>query len=216
MQKCNKCGVEKPLIDYYFRKDTNKYLTICKSCCKNKQKKYYKEHIEKIHNYYIEHKDYFKKYSEENSYKYKETFKKYYQNNKIKYQNKQREYYRNNSDKVKEYNKQYKQEKKKNNELYRKQCYISKRIRDVFNHKGNCNYKTIESIVGISCKDLYNYLLKTFKNNYGCNYNCEEVHIDHIKPLANVETMDDLMTLNHYTNLQLLTPEDNMKKWKHI
>lgn len=216
MRKCSKCNIEKPLSDYYFRKDTNKYLTICKSCCKNKQKKYYKEHINNAHNYYVTHKDYFKKYSKENGYKYKETCKKYYEDNKTMFQSKQREYYKNNCDKVKAYNKQYKINKKEHNEVYRKQCYISSRIRKIFNKKGECNLRSIESIIGIDCKGLYDYLLKTFKNNYGFEYNGCDVHIDHKTPLSTVNTMNDLFKLNHYTNLQLLTPSDNMKKWKHL
>lgn len=216
MRKCSKCGIEKPLNDYYFRKDTNRYFTICKSCCKNKQKKYHKEHPNKSHSYYIEHIDYFKAYNKENSYKYKDTCKRYYEHNKMRLQDKQREYYRNNTKKVKEYNKQYKKNRKANDVIYKKQCNISSKIRQIFNNKGKCEYRSIESITQISCKDLYEHLLKTFENNYGYEYDGRNVHIDHIIPLANAKTIDDLIRLNHYTNLQLLTPYDNMKKWKHI
>ena len=37
-------------------------------------------------------------------------------------------------------------------------------------------------------------------------------HIDHIVPLATAETEEDLYKLFHYTNLQPLLVQDNLKK----
>ena len=37
-------------------------------------------------------------------------------------------------------------------------------------------------------------------------------HVDHIKPLALAKTEDEVRVLTHYTNLQLLLAEDNLKK----
>ena len=42
--------------------------------------------------------------------------------------------------------------------------------------------------------------------NYG------EWHLDHIKPLYLSENEEDLLLLNHYTNLQPLWAEDNLRK----
>ena len=38
-------------------------------------------------------------------------------------------------------------------------------------------------------------------------------HIDHIVPLASAKTLDDLIPLLHYTNLQPLWAEENLRKW---
>lgn len=60
---------------------------------------------------------------------------------------------------------------------------------------------------------LYEYLLKTFKNNYGYDYDKKEkVHIDHIVPLVNAKTEQQIIELCHYTNLQLLKEKDNLEK----
>ena len=57
------------------------------------------------------------------------------------------------------------------------------------------------------------YLLETFKNRYGYEWNgVEPVHIDHIIPLATAKTENDVVKLCYYTNLQLLKAEDNLKK----
>ena len=44
----------------------------------------------------------------------------------------------------------------------------------------------------------------------------QKVHIDHIIPLATAQTEYDVYKLCHYTNLQLLNAEDNLKKRDNI
>jgi hypothetical protein len=48
------------------------------------------------------------------------------------------------------------------------------------------------------------------------NYRYNGWHIDHIIPLATAKTLDDLILLSHYTNLQPLWSKDNFKKGKKI
>jgi hypothetical protein len=43
-------------------------------------------------------------------------------------------------------------------------------------------------------------------DNYG------DWHLDHIIPLCEAKTEEELFKLNHYTNLQPLWAEDNLKK----
>ena len=59
--------------------------------------------------------------------------------------------------------------------------------------------------------------MKTYKNSYGVEWNeKEKVHIDHIIPLATAKTEEEVIKLNHYTNLQLLKAKDNLKKGSKI
>ena len=46
-QVCTKCGLEKPLSEYYFRKDKNIYRRDCKDCMCSRSKKYYRANTEK-------------------------------------------------------------------------------------------------------------------------------------------------------------------------
>ena len=74
------------------------------------------------------------------------------------------------------------------------------------------NSKTYE-IIGCDYNTFINYLLQTFKNNYGYEWDkVEPVHIDHIIPLATAKTEEEVIKLCHYTNLQLLKAKDNLKK----
>lgn len=47
------------------------------------------------------------------------------------------------------------------------------------------------------------------------NYGLNGWHLDHIEPLSNAKTEEDVMRLNHYTNLRPLWGEDNIKKSNH-
>jgi hypothetical protein len=47
-QVCKKCGLEKPLSEFYFRNDQQKYCTRCKECVKKKQAVYREANREKV------------------------------------------------------------------------------------------------------------------------------------------------------------------------
>lgn len=69
-------------------------------------------------------------------------------------------------------------------------------------------------IFGCNWETFYNQLLQTFKNNYGYEYDeTIDVQVDHIIPLCTAKTAEDVIKLNHISNLQLLTKEDNQKKY---
>ena len=73
--------------------------------------------------------------------------------------------------------------------------------------------ESTEKILDCSIDFFINYLLQTFKDNYGYEYNgIEKVHIDHIIPLATAKTEEDVIKLCHYSNLQLLKAKDNLEK----
>lgn len=68
-------------------------------------------------------------------------------------------------------------------------------------------------MLGCTAKEFYLHLLKTYKENYGENYDeIQEVNIDHIIPLVTAQTKEDVYNLFHFKNLQLLKEEDNRNK----
>ena len=70
-------------------------------------------------------------------------------------------------------------------------------------------------IVGCSPLQLREYIEKQFVN--GMNWeNRSSWHIDHIIPLSSANNEEELYKLFHYTNLQPLWAEDNMKKINKI
>lgn len=230
---CNVCHIIKTLDN--FKKSENWYYNTCKECQKKqRQKKYYDnlenqkekqknqyyKHIEKRRKYAIE---YFKNHIIER----KEYAKEYRQLNidKIKIKNKKycKEYYWANRDKCKERSKKFRVEhkdyiKQYTNEYYKNEFnYLKRNIRNLINRSfrnKNFNKETkTEKILGCDFQMFYNHLLQTFKNNYGYEWDgVEEVHIDHIYPLKECNTYEEIYKANHYTNLQLLKPKDNFEK----
>lgn len=45
---CTKCGIEKPLTEFSFRKDTDKYHNACKVCINNQARKRYDKRVEEF------------------------------------------------------------------------------------------------------------------------------------------------------------------------
>lgn len=64
---------------------------------------------------------------------------------------------------------------------------------------------------------FYNYLLQTFENNYGYEWDGKEpIEIDHILPISKAQTENEVYIYNKYTNMQLLKAKDNRKKHNKI
>lgn len=84
----------------------------------------------------------------------------------------------------------------------------------------NMNYKIKKDdmkMIGCSPTDLKLHLENQFNNGMSWeNYGHKGWHIDHIIPLSSAKTVEDVLALNHYTNLQPLWATDNQKKGKKI
>lgn len=201
MKICSKCGLFKP---YESFGTCNKVKSGLKSECRQCTK-----------SYYIKNKEYIKRKS--NS---------YYERNKDKVLTKAKQYQKDNKEKVNAKNRKWRdknreiinaklREKRRNNaESYRKQCreYVRRRRKEpLFKLKGNIrtliknslrnNSKHISDIIGCSYQEL---LLHLNNNIYGFKYGQKDLDIDHIIPLSNASSREEVIKLNHFTNLQLL------------
>lgn len=232
--KCSKCKCYwKP--DETDIKSSGLYCKTCKKC-REKNKKWNKENVDKV-------KQMVKNYYEENTDKIKEKSKKHYETNVGKIKQRVRKYYKENLDKVKKYNKKYQEENadkvKEQRKTYREEnkCEHNKcksRCKD-------CNFKlylvnlqrnsikrcinlsnlekTKPSIEYLGCSA--EYFIEYFKKKMD-NFNqfseiemtWDNIHIDHIKPVAsfNLDDEEEFLSCCNYTNLQPLIAEDNLSK----
>lgn len=197
---------------------------------KDKRKEYYQENKERIKEYYETNKEKItekrKEYWEENKEKIKEKYK-----GKYKYPYKPRNYTEEQKLKKKLYDKEYRQIHKDryriNHRIYKN---LKKETDPVFKLKELCrkiignsirrNSYTKKSrtheILGCSYEDFKNHIESRFEpwmnwDNYGLcnndfNYGWD---IDHIVPLASAKTEEELLKLNHYTNLRPLCSHIN-------
>jgi hypothetical protein len=198
---CSKCGVEKEL------KDFNKMSKVkcgvrsyCRECQKIDSKKYRLENKEKI-------KEYNTKWNKENQEYYKKYFEEYYIINYEKEKERKLKWSRDN----REYSNNYQKKRKKENILFN----IISNMRNSVNRYLKYKSKHTFEIIGCSPQLLKEHLENQFVSGMGWD-NRSEWHIDHIIPLSSDKTEDELYKLCHYTNLQPLWAEENLKKSNKI
>lgn len=92
---------------------------------------------------------------------------------------------------------------------------FKKRVRSLVtqslkNHGYSKKSKTCE-IIGCSFEDFKLHIEKQFQEGMSWE-NRHLWHIDHRVPLASANTEEEIIKLNHFTNLQPMWAEDNLKK----
>lgn len=204
---CSKCKTKKNIKE--FKKDKTKkdgFYSSCKKCVNVFSKTYYLKNKERIDeynkNWAIKNEEKRKKYFKEYCFKNKDLIHKYYQDNKerINFQRKNYIYERRNSDILFRFKSRI-----------RTLIYMS--LKKVNYSKKSKTYK----ILGISYKDCLDYLFENAKLRYP-DFEPKDFleknkyHIDHIIPLAEAKIEEDIIRLCNFTNLQLLTKEDNLAK----
>jgi len=104
----------------------------------------------------------------------------------------------------------YRRQWRGGNPLARLACNVRSRINEVLREN-----KTSASIkyLGCSLEVLKSHLERQFTADM-CwdNYGRKGWHVDHIEPLGNCTTLDELIARLHYTNLQPLWWRDNLRK----
>jgi len=202
---CNKCYIEKDVI--LFSKNKN-YKDGLMPCCKECRKKYRNDPNRK--NKELEYK---RKYHIDN----KEIEKQKYKDDIENQRKRSRDKYYKNKEKYIKYGSEYKSKKYKTDTMFRFKKKISTSILNIFKNKGfkKNGAKTTE-ILGCSIYEFKLYLESKFetwmtwenkgKYNGEFNYGWD---IDHIIPLSTAKIEEDIIKLNHYTNLQPLCSKVN-------
>jgi hypothetical protein len=202
-----------------------------------KQNEYLKN-IEKYRNNHKEWKNknpdytinYSKSYYDENKKQLLEKQKKYYKSNKDSILKKCQEYVKNNREKtsknqkeyrdknkerLQEYSNQYKKERRHTDVIFKLRNNLSHRTRQIFKYFNTEKKDKTFDIIGCSPEFLKEHLENQFISGMTWE-NKNKWHIDHIIPLSSAKTEDELYKLCHYTNLQPLWAEDNLKKSNKI
>lgn len=197
---CNVCNIEKPISDFNIFYNTKKVRGYCKLCEKNKRT---------------------------------DRDKQYRSNNKEKMKISSDNYRKNNPEKVKNYDKKYREKNKdkinlKNNNwrhkvsslpIYKTKNTISKMISKIIKRNGYTKKSKTNDILGCSYEEFKKYIESKFEHwmnwdNYGNPKDGILVlnktwDIDHIIPLSSATTEEELLKLNHYSNLQPLCSYTN-------
>ena len=141
------------------------------------------------------------------------------------FQEKQKLYRERNKEKIQSYHRNYVKERKKNDSLYKLKFNTKVLINNIIKNRGFIKKNKTHEIIGCSYEDFKKYLESKFEpwmswDNYGLyngigNYGWD---LDHIIPISSAITENDVIKLNHYTNLQPLCSfiNRNVKKNKFI
>jgi len=201
----------------------------------NQKKNYLDKREERLANqklYYELHKEEIKQYREDNKDKIKEKSKNYYLNNTDKVKEKAKKWEEQNKEKRKEQSKNWREnnkelinqnyrERRNNDPLFKLACNTRSNIRDSIKRQNYSKKTKTYQILGCSYEELKTYLESKFEawmtwDNYGTPLNeilepNKTWDIDHIIPIASATTEEEIIKLNHYTNLQPLCSFHNRK-----
>jgi hypothetical protein len=157
-----------------------------------------------------------KEYRETNEESIKEYSKNYIKSNKEKLLLKQQLYRKNNKNIVNSKRNEYEKNRKDTDPLYKLRKSLSSSFLKIIKRNGYSKKIKTHKILGCTYEFFKEYLESKFEpwmtwENRGL-YNGELNHgwdIDHIIPISNAKTEDDVIRLNHYTNLQPLCSKIN-------
>lgn len=208
---CIKCNQSKDISLFVKTKNSCKecekeykrqYRIKNKDILKEKNKKYYLENrdniLERVSSHYENNKD-----------KKLEYQKEYAQINKKKVAQYKSEYAQNNKEKIREYKNNYQNRRRKEDPIFMLKYSISRTIRRSLKCKGLSKNKKSMDILGCSIEFFKAYIEERFDDdmsweNYGTFWD-----IDHKIPLSTAITEEQVLQLNHYTNLQPLNSHIN-------
>lgn len=190
-KKCPKCGGLKDLDNFYHENGRpDGHSCWCKDCIRKKSKEY----------------------NMRNSIKVANRQKVYRAKNSQRISSVKKEWYYKNREHILSQKKEYEKRQRDVNELYNAKKKYRHILRRAFRKKYPIRDDAVREIVGCGCKYFQQHLKRTWRKRYGHEWNGEPCNIDHIVPLCKATTVNEIIRLCHYTNLQLLTPEDNQKK----
>jgi hypothetical protein len=201
MKTCSVCKIEKDISEFHkWKYGPDGYKRHCKICRKNETKTYYEKNkndvIEKVKKYRNQNLESVRKKRMDRYYKNKEKESKY----------------------MSEYRKKNRKEltsktleRRKNDPIFHLIHTMSSRLRVFMKSKNLIKRNRTFSIVGCSPDELKKYLESKFVVGMSWN-NQGSWHIDHIVPLSSAQTEKEIYKLCHFTNLQPLWAEDNLRK----
>ena len=188
---CRRCGVDKALSEYYKDKThADGHKNICKECIAVYDRERYRENREEI----------------------KQCKKNYYRENKERIKQCKKNYYRENKERINKRNCERAKRRLKTDPIFKLKHQVRNLIWGSFNRRGYVKSARAEAILGCKMEDFMAYLKQTWFDKYHTEWVGQPCEIDHIVPLAIAKTEEEVIKLCHYTNLRLLTPEDNLEK----
>lgn len=154
--------------------------------------------------------EYKKQWATENAEQISERMRNYRKENSEKLAIEKSQYSKNNRPKINARKSIYEKNRRATDPLFK----LKKNTRNmVLRYMSNGKCKRTQEIIGCTYEELKLHIEKQFIEGMTWdNYGIDGWHVDHIKPLAAADSEEEIVRLNHYTNLQPLWALDNLKK----
>lgn len=190
---CSRCKITKPATDFNKDKSRKDELMVqCKICTRTREAEYRQTNKEQVNqrvkDYYYSHEEQIKEYRQANSERAKEW----------RLSNKERRY-------------EYEKTKLSTDPLFALSKRVGNRLREALRLNGYTKKSRTYEILGCSYEEFKAHIESQFAEGMSWD-NRDEWHLDHIKPLSSGTSEEEILTLNHYSNIQPLWAEDNLSK----
>lgn len=241
MKVCNICKVEKELFEFAIRKEGT-HRNDCKQCRSLYLREYRKGNkdnpyklqpkitkvcrvcsIEKIVDEFVKskrickhcQKQYLKDRYLKNREEELNKSKVNYQLNKDYIKERNRNYSKNNREKINKTIRKYKDEVLKKDPLWVIKNRVSIKIRRCLKNLGSTKSKSTLQIIGCTLEEFKIHIESLFQE--GMSWENKSLwDIDHVVPLAFAENENEIILLNHYSNLRPLWRRENILKSDNI
>lgn len=147
--------------------------------------------------YKAKRKEYRDKYKEEYKAKYKAKYKIYDKEYREKHKEEYREYIRT---------------RMETDSFFRAISNLRCRVRMAFKRIKAGKPTRTRELLGIDYQTVLKHIEQQFTEGMEWGKIGKEIHIDHVIPLSSAKDLDELIALCHYSNLQPLWAEDNLRK----
>jgi len=217
---CCKCNVVKNFSEFNKRKSSKDGMNFrCKACIREyikfsklteREKKVIRD-LENIKKKREKKKEWGRNYRKKNKEKIKETIRKWREKNKERIKEQVKQYQEANKEKILKYKKKYKEG---NKEKTNKHAKSRREIDSLYRLKLNTRKASKKYLIDGKSKrtrEILGMEFKAFQNYLGKEYT-EDMHLDHIIPLNWAINDDEVYTLNHYSNFQIINAEENLSK----
>lgn len=135
--------------------------------------------------------------------------------NRDKHNQNAKDYYQKNKKHANEVKRKRRMDRRKNDTLYAFSIGVRSLVSKSFRERGYSKTSKSQEIIGCDWESLKSHIENQFVDGMSWD-NRNQWHIDHIVPLASAKTPEDVVRLNHYSNLRPLWAIDNLKKGAKI
>lgn len=141
----------------------------------------------------------------------REYNRKYREKNKESIKQRMADYYEKNKNKIIAHISKSQTQRQRTDPIFNMKKRISGRLRNALSSNGFTKKSTTGDVLGCTWEEFKVYFESKFTVDMSWE-NRHLWHIDHIMPLETAKTEEEIIKLNHYTNLQPLWGKENIQK----